>query len=142
MVSEDLLLAEAASRVLEAANDDWLYLLDVQGILVDVAEESGLELWWPNDGRDLKPGTAHQDVWLEERIRLGMRLVTMLLAENRLIPGYLSGGFMPWDGTIGQWLERIEAGWRKYGSKLGLGDVCWFSLVDPRASPPIWARSL
>lgn len=124
---EDLIDA-VVDRVLLDGLDDWVYLAGISSALIVHAESVGVQLWYKNNPY-LQVQTVVDDPWLDVRIGLGMRVVKALLGRHLMVPGDLAPRFVPWEGSYESWLERIESGWREFGSSLSIGDVCWFDIT-------------
>ncbi len=132
-MDDDFIVRDAARRVIDAAQIDWVQLVELQGYLLDAAEARSVELWSPSETLGAGFGRRHNDSQFERRVKLGMRVVRELLESGRVVPGDISDHFKPWVGTKEEWQSRIEAGWRRHGTGLNLNDVCWFALAGDGA---------
>lgn len=114
------IVLEAQEDFLAAALDDWVYLAELQGIVIQVAAEHEI---------DLRLG--------QESDKHGLRFhVVMEVIERTLRSGLIEVGELPPPGTFLHWdlpddetLDRIRTQWNVLGSELSLGDVCWFELT-------------
>lgn len=121
----------ARVSILETLSDDWTYLADVAAIVTEVAKKHGLSL-----------GVTDRDEWLriqaglatdpnfERRLRLTVRVLESMLGDGLIVPGEVREAFVPWDGSPSDWLARIERGWRSFGARLSVSDVCWFEITE------------
>lgn len=115
------ILLEVQEDFLAAALDDWVYLAELQGIVIQVAAEHKV---------DLRLGQAEDK--LDLRVRASMQVIERTLRAGLIEVGELPppGYFRRWDLSEDAILERIRNQWEALGSRLSLGDVCWFELTD------------
>jgi hypothetical protein len=117
--------AEIAADVLDdfllAACDDWVYLAELQGIVIQVAADHGVDL---RRGRDSDASII--------RMNIAMAVIGTSLREQLVRVGDLPppGEFIPWSLSSELALARVQAEWAGFGSELSLGDVCWFEISE------------
>ena len=120
------LIERAVDLTIQSAQSDWLFLSNVQGALLDAAEEFDLDLW-PTPSRG--PTATSEDPNLDARIDLGLELLRTIFERRLMVPGDVNQTFTAWSGGVDEWIERIADGWREAGNNLGIGDVAWFDLT-------------
>jgi hypothetical protein len=110
-ISEDV-IQEMIDDLVLRATDDWVMLVEVEEVVKRNAARNGLVL----------------DVLA--RITTGLELIRRGNEVGLVIPGDVidtSPGFVPWDMSLPDALERIEREWRAAGDNLQIGDVCWLA---------------
>lgn len=129
---EARVVAQASERTLISASHDWVDLAEIQSEVIQASADYGSHVWY----RDMRRATAAlttpgiSDPWFETRLSRAMSVVGGTVSDGLLVPGTVLDGFQQWDGTPQDWLKRIEHEWRRIGTRLRIGDVCWFSLTE------------
>jgi hypothetical protein len=79
-----------------------------------------------------------------ERRELSLRLIRRLLESGLAKAGMVKEeeGFVPWDISVDEAMQRIEADWSMRPTGPGLGEVCWLSLTKEGLSRAqgLWFR--
>jgi hypothetical protein len=88
-------------------------------------DTSDVGLWWiADDVREALPGdSSEEDVRREALAFIRDLLSRTSVRASDVLPG---GEFVPWSGSIGEQLDRIEAAWANLGRQPNIGDVVWF----------------